>query len=48
MPQPNQGTPAPGAPTSEPLHDKSGAASDDHVKTGVHTPGVGGSRGSFK
>lgn len=43
MPQPNQGKPAPSAPTSQPIMDKSGAKSDDHIKTGVHTPGVKGS-----
>ncbi len=48
MPQPNQGSPASSAPTAEPIHDKSGAMKDDHIIEGVHTPGVGGSRGSFK
>jgi hypothetical protein len=48
MPQPNQGSPASSAPTPAPVMDKSGAMSDDHIKTGMHTPGVGGSKGSFK
>jgi hypothetical protein len=48
MPQPNQGSPASSAPSPAPVMDKSGAMKDDHIKTGVHTPGVGGSKGSFK
>lgn len=43
MPQPNQGKPAPGAPTSQPVMDKSGAKSDAHIMTGVHVKGVKGS-----
>ena len=43
MSQPNQGKPAPSAPTSMPIMDKSGAKSDAHIMTGVHTPGVKGS-----
>jgi hypothetical protein len=48
MPQPNQGSPASSAPTAEPIHDKSGAMDDMDIHTGVHTPGIGGSRGPFK
>ena len=42
MPQPNQGKPAPSAPTSQPIMDKSGAKSDAHIMTGVHVKGVKG------
>lgn len=42
MPQPNQGKPAPSAHVSQPITDKSGAKSDPHIKTGVHTNGVKG------
>lgn len=42
MPQPNQGKPAPSAPTSQPIMDKSGAKNDPHIMTGVHTPGTKG------
>lgn len=42
MPQPNQGKPAPSAPTSQPIADKSGAKSDPHIMLG-HQPG--GTRG---
>lgn len=48
MPQPNKGSAASSAPTPAPIMDKSGAKSDAHIKTGIHTPGVGGSRGSYK
>lgn len=43
MPQPNQGKPAPGAPTSQPIEDKAGAKSDPHIMLG-HMPGA--TRGS--
>lgn len=43
MPQPNQGKPAPGAPTSTPIVDKSGAKSDPHIMLGA--PGGAGTRG---
>lgn len=43
MPQPNQGKPAPGAPTSQPIADKSGAKSDPRIMTGVHVTGIKGS-----
>lgn len=43
MPQPNQGKPAPGANTSQPIMDKSGAMNSDQIKTGVQVPGVKGS-----
>jgi hypothetical protein len=48
MPQPNQGSPASSAPTPMPIMDKSGAADNPDIHTGIHVPGVGGSRGSFK
>jgi len=42
MPQPNQGKPAPSAPTSAPIIDKSGAKSDPHIIPPIHTAGVKG------
>lgn len=43
MPQPNKGSAAPGAPTSQPISDKSGAKSDPHIMLGK--PGGTGTRG---
>ena len=42
MPQPNQGSPAPSAPTSEPITTKNGAMNSDAIKTGVYTTGIKG------
>lgn len=44
MPQPNQGKPAPSAPTSQPISDKSGAKNDAHIMTGIHPGGTKGSK----
>ena len=42
MPQPNQGKPAPGAHTSQPISDKSGASSSDAIAKPIHTTGTRG------
>lgn len=43
MPQPNQGKPASGAPTADPIHDKGGSKGNGEVHFG-HMPG--GTKGS--
>lgn len=42
MPQPNQGKPAPSAPTSQPIMDKSGAMNADSIAKPIHVTGVKG------
>lgn len=42
MPQPNQGKPAPGAPTSQPISDKSGSMNSDAIAKPIHTTGTRG------
>ena len=42
MPQPNQGKPAPSAPTSEPIMDKSGAMNADTIAKPIVSTGTRG------
>lgn len=42
MPQPNQGKPAPSAPTSMPIEDKSGAMNSDMIAKPVVPAGIRG------
>jgi hypothetical protein len=44
MPQPNQGKPAPSAPTAAPMEDKKGASKDASVHFGYQPGGTKGSK----